>query len=94
MRLSKSLSLLLLGGACIFSAQAQTNFDIIPKPSKVNVATGIYTIPTQLTVIVSDDFQPAVQLLTEHPAIKSLTLEVLKKNKKSTKRRLSYCKGG
>ncbi|ULT27718.1 hypothetical protein KUH03_14185 [Sphingobacterium sp. E70] len=52
----------------------------------MTVATGIYTIPTQLTVIVSDDFQQAVQLLTEHPAIKSLTLEVLKKNKKHQKK--------
>ncbi|WP_293946214.1 MULTISPECIES: beta-N-acetylhexosaminidase [unclassified Sphingobacterium] len=85
MRLSQSLSLLLLGGACFFSAQAQTNFDIIPKPSRVTVATGIYNIPAQLSVIVSDDFQAAAQLLTEHPAIKGLTLEVLKKNKKAPK---------
>ncbi|QIH31990.1 family 20 glycosylhydrolase [Sphingobacterium sp. DR205] len=85
MRLSQSLSLLLLGGTCIFGAQAQTNFDLIPKPSKVTVATGIYNIPTQLSVIVSDDFQAAAQLLTEHPAIKGLTFEVLKKNKKTPK---------
>lgn len=85
MRLSQSLSMLLLGGASIFAAQAQTNFDIIPKPSKITLATGTYTIPAHLQVIVSDEFQEATQLLTEHPAIKSLAIEVLKKNKKGPK---------
>ncbi|HAL52622.1 MAG TPA: hypothetical protein DCP78_10445, partial [Sphingobacterium sp.] len=77
--------MLLLGGATIFTAQAQTNFDIIPKPSKITLATGTYAIPAHLQVIVSDEFQEATQLLTEHPAIKSLTVEVLKKNKKGPK---------
>ena len=85
MRLSQSLSMLLLGGVSIFAAQAQTNFDIIPKPSKITLATGTYTIPAHLSVIVSDEFQEATQLLNEHPAIKSITIEVLKKNKKAPK---------
>lgn len=85
MRLSQSLSMLLLGGVCIFSAHAQTNFDLIPKPAKVTVATGTYAIPAHLSVIVSDGFQETTQLLTEHPAIKSVNLEVLKKNKKTPK---------
>lgn len=85
MRLSQSLSMLLLGGVCIFSAQAQTNFDLIPKPAKVTVATGTYAIPAHLSVIVSDGFQETTQLLTEHPAIKSVNVEVLKKNKKTPK---------
>ncbi|MDM1295101.1 family 20 glycosylhydrolase [Sphingobacterium sp. N143] len=85
MRLSQSLSMLLLAGASILSAQGQNNFDIIPKPSSITLATGAYHIPADLQVIVSTDFQEATQLLTEHPAIQSVSLEILKKNKKTPK---------
>jgi hexosaminidase len=56
------------------------------------LATGTYAIPAHLQVIVSDEFQEATQLLTEHPAIKSLAVEVLKKNKKGLKKAFALLK--
>lgn len=85
MRFSHSITLVLLAGLLPLNIFAQQNFDLIPKPASLTLAVGTYHIPTHPKIFVSQDFVSASQLLAEHPAIASLTTEIVKKIKKAPK---------
>lgn len=85
MRFSHSVTLVLLAGLLPLKIFAQQNFDLIPKPSSLTLAVGFYQIPAFPKVYVSEEFINASQLLTEHPAITSITTEIVKKIKKAPK---------
>ncbi|WP_407481423.1 family 20 glycosylhydrolase [Elizabethkingia meningoseptica] len=54
-----------------FLVSAQRNFDIIPKPSSVEIGRGEYVLPAKVKVNVSPEFDKTLALISEYPAFKN-----------------------
>lgn len=56
------------------TGKSQNNFSIIPKPSSIHLQEGTYRFSADAPVRVSPEFKEVAQLLTEHPAIRKVTI--------------------
>ncbi len=79
MKFRKVASLLSVCSALI-SVQAQHNFDIIPKPTSINLENGVYHFPPRVKVKMEKEFEGIFQFLSEYPLFK--TGSTLHKTKK------------
>ena len=55
----------------------QDNFAIIPQPTSLNQADGHYKFSAAATVVVGPEFKEVTSLLTEHPAISTISVKQL-----------------
>lgn len=69
-----SLLALLLIVFLPFSGKSQSNFDLIPQPTSIQLREGVYRFSADAQVYVSPEFKEVAHLLTEHPAIRKVTI--------------------
>lgn len=71
----KLQKLLILSLFAFTLGQAQTNFDLVPRPVNIQISNGFFTIPQRVIVHVSAEFKESANLLSEYPGIKEIVLK-------------------
>ncbi|MBX2951512.1 MAG: family 20 glycosylhydrolase [Leadbetterella sp.] len=69
-----SLAVLFIIAFLPFNGKSQNNFAIIPKLTSLQVQEGVYRFSADAQVQVSPEFKEVAGLLTEHPAIRKVTI--------------------
>ena len=80
MQIHTSLRFILVLFLLPITVLAQKNFDIVPKPTFIKINTGTFRFQENTVVLASPEFKEIAGLLTEHPAVKQITVQAIGKN--------------